>query len=89
MLITKILKRIRCMSSKNLVSNVIYSFFFFFSFLGGGGLFNHLLVKTVGIDTSMHPFTTAARPKNASNTIFKRYKTVNQCNSSDTMILFK
>lgn len=85
MLITKILKEIRCMSSKNLVSNVIYSFLF----LGGGGLLNHQLVKTVGIDTSMHPFTTAARPKNASNTIFKRYKTVNQCNSSDTMILFK
>lgn len=83
MLITKILKRIRCMPSKNLVSNVIYSFLFL------GGLLNHQLVKTVGIDTSMHPFTTAARPKNASNTIFKRYKTVNQCNSSDTMILFK
>lgn len=81
MLITKILKEIRCMSSKNLVSNVIHSFFFW--------LLNHQLVKTVGIDTSMHPFTTAARPKNASNTIFKRYKTVNQCNSSDTMILFK
>lgn len=80
MLITKILKEIRCMSSKNLVSNVIHSFFW---------LLNHQLVKTVGIDTSMHPFTTAARPKNASNTIFKRYKTVNQCNSSDTMILFK
>lgn len=27
MLITKILKEIRCMSSKNLVSNVIHSFF--------------------------------------------------------------
>lgn len=53
MLITKILKEIRCMSSKNLVSNVIHSFFW---------LLNHQLVKTVGIDTSMHPFTTAARP---------------------------
>lgn len=73
------------MSSKHLVSNVIHSFFFFFFFW----LLNHQLVKTVGIDTSMHPFTTAARPKNASNFIFKRYKTVNQCNSSDTMILFK
>lgn len=72
MLITKILKEIRCMSSKNLVSNVIHSFFL---------LLNHQLVKTVGIDTSMHPFTTAAWPKNASDFIFIRHKTVNQCNS--------
>lgn len=87
MLITKILKELDVCHQKTLF--LMSSILFFFGGWGGGGLLNHQLVKTVGIDTSMHPFTTAARPKNASNTIFKRYKTVNQCNSSDTMILFK